>query len=64
MDYNKDKLTKDKAETWKSFNKLSIYTIIFVAIILVILCFNQPTISLSVKKNSISVFAFFSESDP
>lgn len=37
MDYNKDKLTKDKAETWKSFNKLSIYTIIFVAIILVII---------------------------
>ena len=37
MDYNKDKLTKDKAETWKSFNKLSIYTIIFVAIILVVI---------------------------
>ena len=37
MDYNKDKLAKDKAETWKSFNKLSIYTIIFVAIILAII---------------------------
>ena len=37
MDYDKDKLAKDKAETWKSFNKLSIYTIIFVAIVLVII---------------------------
>ena len=37
MDYNKDKLTKDKAETWKSFNKLSIYTIIFIAFVLVII---------------------------
>ena len=37
MDYNKDNLAKDKAETWKSFNKLSIYTIIFVAIILAII---------------------------
>ena len=37
MDYNKDKLAKDKAETWKSFNKLSIYTIIFIAFVLVII---------------------------
>ena len=34
MDYNKDNLAKDKAETWKSFNKLTIYTIVFIAIIL------------------------------
>ena len=32
MDYNKDKITKDKAKTWKIFNKLTVYTIIFVAI--------------------------------
>ena len=32
MDYNKDNLAKDKAQTWKTFNKLTIYTIIFVAI--------------------------------
>ncbi len=37
MDYNKDKLAKDKAQTWKSFNKLSIYTIIFIAFILIII---------------------------
>mgnify|MGYP001226457604 FL=1 len=37
MDYNKDKLAKDKAETWKKFNKLTIYTIIFIAVILVII---------------------------
>ena len=37
MDYNKDNLAKDKAETWKSFNKLTIYTIIFVAVILIII---------------------------
>ena len=34
MEY-KDELAKDKAQTWKSFNKLTIYTIIFVAIILI-----------------------------
>jgi len=34
MDYDKDKLVKDKAQTWKSFNKLTIYTIIFIMIIL------------------------------
>ncbi len=34
MDYNKDNIVKDKAKTWKSFNKLTIYTIIFVIIIL------------------------------
>ncbi len=34
MDYDKDKLVKDKAQTWKSFNKLTIYTIIFIIIIL------------------------------
>ncbi len=37
MDYNKDNLAKDKAQTWKTFNKLTIYTIIFVAVILVII---------------------------
>ena len=37
MDYNKDNLAKDKAETWKSINKLTIYTIIFIAIILIII---------------------------
>tara|TARA_Y100000996_G_C21966642_1_gene414584 strand:+ start:184 stop:312 length:129 start_codon:yes stop_codon:yes gene_type:complete len=34
MDYSKDDLVKDKAQTWKSFNKLTIYTIVFVAIVL------------------------------
>ncbi len=37
MDYNKDKIAKDKAQTWKLFNKLTIYTIIFIAFILVII---------------------------
>ena len=37
MDYNKDNIAKDKAQTWKTFNKLTIYTIAFVAIILVII---------------------------
>jgi len=37
MDYNKDKLVKDKAETWKSFNKLTIYTIVLIVIVLVII---------------------------
>ena len=37
MDYNKDNIAKDKAQTWKTFNKLTIYTIIFVAIILIII---------------------------
>jgi len=37
MDYNKDNLVKDKAKTWKSFNKLSIYTILIVIIILIII---------------------------
>ena len=37
MDYNKDNIVKDKAKTWKIFNKLTIYTIIFVGIILVII---------------------------
>ena len=37
MDYNKDNIVKDKAKTWKSFNKLTIYTIILIAIILVII---------------------------
>ena len=35
MNYNKDNLAKDKAQTWKTFNKLTIFTIIFVAIILI-----------------------------
>ena len=34
MDYNKDNIVRDKAKTWKSFNKLTVYTIIFIAIIL------------------------------
>ena len=33
----KDNIVKDKAKTWKTFNKLTIYTIIFVAIILIII---------------------------
>ena len=37
MDYNKEKLVKDKAETWKSLNKLTIYTIVLIAIVLVII---------------------------
>ena len=37
MDYNKDNIVKDKAKTWKTFNKLAIYTIVFVAIILIII---------------------------
>ena len=37
MDYNKDNLAKDKAETWKSFNKLTIYTILFILVILIII---------------------------
>ena len=37
MDYSKDIIAKDKAKTWKSFNKLTIYTIVFVAIILIII---------------------------
>jgi len=35
MDYSKDNITKDKAKTWKSFNKMTIYTIIFVAVVLI-----------------------------
>ena len=37
MDYDKDNIAKDKAQTWKTFNKLTIYTIIFVSIILIII---------------------------
>ncbi len=37
MYYNKDKLAKDKAQTWKSFNRLTIYTIILIAIILIVI---------------------------
>ena len=37
MDYNKDNIAKDKVKTWKTFNKLTIYTIIFVAFILIII---------------------------
>ena len=37
MDYEKDSIARDKAQTWKSFNKLTIYTIILVAAILVII---------------------------
>ncbi len=34
MDYSKDNIAKDKAKTWKSFNKLTIYTIILIALVL------------------------------
>ena len=37
MEYDKDNIAKEKAQTWKTFNKLTIYTIIFVAIILIII---------------------------
>ena len=37
MEYDKDNIAKDKAQTWKTFNKLTIYTIIFVSIILIII---------------------------
>ena len=37
MNYNKDNLAKDKAQTWKTFNKLTVHTIVFVAIILLII---------------------------
>ena len=37
MDYNKDNIAKDKANTWKIFNKLTIYTIMFIAFILIII---------------------------
>ena len=37
MDYNKDNIAKDKAKTWKSFNKLTIYTIVFILVILIII---------------------------
>ena len=37
MDYNKDNIAKDKANTWKTFNKLTIYTIMFIAFILIII---------------------------
>ena len=34
MDYSNDNIAKEKAKTWKSFNKLAIYTIIFIIILL------------------------------
>ena len=37
MDYNKDNIVKDKAQTWKAFNKLTVFTIVFIAIILIII---------------------------
>tara|TARA_B100000674_G_scaffold356161_1_gene299041 strand:- start:441 stop:566 length:126 start_codon:yes stop_codon:yes gene_type:complete len=37
MEYDKDNIAKEKAQTWKTFNKLTVYTIIFVAIILIII---------------------------
>ena len=37
MDYNKDNIVKDKAKTWKTFNKLTIYTIVFIGIILIVI---------------------------
>ena len=36
MDYTKDNIVKDKAETCKSFNRLIIYTIVLFFLILVI----------------------------
>ena len=39
MDYSKDKIAKDKAKTWKSFNKLSTYTVFLVILILVFIFF-------------------------
>ena len=33
MVYTKDNIVKDKAKTWISFNRLIIYTIVFVFII-------------------------------
>ena len=37
MEYDKDNIAKEKVQTWKTFNKLTVYTIIFVAIILIII---------------------------
>lgn len=37
MEYNKDKIVRDKAQTWKMFNKLTVYTIVFVGIILIVI---------------------------
>ena len=37
MEYDKDNIAKEKVQTWKTFNKLTVYTIIFVAIILMII---------------------------
>ncbi len=37
MDYDKDNLARDKAQTWKIFNKLTIYTILFVTFVLIII---------------------------
>jgi len=37
MDYSKDTISKDKAKTWKSFTKLSTYTIVFIIIVLIFL---------------------------
>ncbi len=37
MEYNKDKIVKDKAETWKMFNRLTVYTIILIAVVLIII---------------------------
>ena len=35
MDYSNDNIAKDKAKTWKSFNKITLYTIILIIIILI-----------------------------
>ena len=35
MDYNKDELVKEKAKTWKSFNRLTFFTLFFIAIVLI-----------------------------
>jgi dolichyl-phosphate-mannose--protein O-mannosyl transferase len=37
MYYTKDNIVKDKAKTWKSFNKLTIYTIVYVCIVPIVI---------------------------
>ena len=66
MDYDKDNIAKDKAKAWKSFNKLTVYTIFFIIIILIFIFYllNQPTISSELKKKLISIWAFSAESEP
>ena len=37
MDYSNNTIAKEKAKTWKSFGKLTFFTIIFVVIILIVI---------------------------